>query len=259
MSEMTIDDATVQLPPVVKAVEVRCTPERAFELFTRSIGEWWPLASHSVYGEAAAGLRLGPGVGGQIIETSSSGEEVRWGTVTSWAPGSELGFTWHPGMPLDEATEVTVRFTASERGTQVELEHRGWERRDDSAAMRARYDQGWVPVLARFAGRSGAPEPDPTGRYFVLVHTPGPAWIDGVPFPRQPGVEHHQAHLRRLLEDGRLVIGGPFLDDDGGGFVVVRAASEAEARALGEPDPSLAAGLLRLSVRPWLAAMANVG
>ncbi len=106
---------------------------------------------------------------------------------------------------------------------------------------------------------SSAPELDATGRYWVLVHAPGPAWVPGVPFPQQPGVELHQAHMRRLLDDGQLVIGGPFLDEQGGGFVVVRADTEAEALALGTPDESLAAGLLTMTVRPWLAAMSGLG
>jgi hypothetical protein len=161
---MAIDNAPVQLPPVVKAVEVRCSTDRAFELFTRGIGQWWPLATHSVYGDRSAGLRLEARLGGEIVETSASGEDTRWGTITAWEPGRELGFTWHPGIDIAEATDVTVRFTAVEHGTRVELEHRGWGRGHDAQVMRDRYDDGWVPVLARFAGWLSASEPDPTGR-----------------------------------------------------------------------------------------------
>lgn len=151
---MTLDNAPAKLPPVVKTVDVRCSTERAFELFTRGIGEWWPLATHSVYGDAATDVRMGAGVGGEIVETGPSGEESRWGTVTTWQPGRELAFSWHPGRGLDEATEVTVRFVASERGTRVELEHRGFERRENPEAVRANYDTGWIPVMERFATRA---------------------------------------------------------------------------------------------------------
>lgn len=156
MSDTRTDPTTTELPPVVKIVDVACSTRRAFELFTGAIGEWWPLATHSVYGDDARSVRMGEGVGTEIIETSASGERTPWGTITTWEPGRELGFTWYPGRGLDEATEVTVRFAASERGTRVELVHRGFERRQDPEGARASYETGWVPVLARFAARAAA-------------------------------------------------------------------------------------------------------
>lgn len=164
MSDTRTDQATTQLPPVVKHVDVSAAPGRAFELFTRAIGEWWPLVTHSVFGEDARSVRMGEGVGAEIIETSATGQASRWGTITTWQPGREVGFTWHPGIDLAESTEVTVRFLPTERGTRVELEHRGWERRRDAAAMRAGYEQGWVPVLDRFLVHAAADGGARTGR-----------------------------------------------------------------------------------------------
>jgi hypothetical protein len=44
-----------------------------------------------------------------------------------------------------------VRFTALERGTRVELEHRGWERLGElGLTARIDYDQGWQPVLTLY-------------------------------------------------------------------------------------------------------------
>ena len=45
--------ATAALPPLVKSVVVAAAQERAFELFTAEIGQWWPLLTHSVGGESA--------------------------------------------------------------------------------------------------------------------------------------------------------------------------------------------------------------
>jgi hypothetical protein len=58
--------------------------------------------------------------------------------------------TWHPGSDPAQATELEVRFTAVPEGTQVDLEHRGWERRVDGAEARPSYDSGWDMVLARY-------------------------------------------------------------------------------------------------------------
>lgn len=151
---MTAESVPAALAPVVKQIEVRCTPERAFEIFTASIGAWWPLRTHSVFHADAASLSMEPWLGGEILETSTSGETSQWGTITRWEPGEHVAFTWYPGLPLDESTDVEVRFTPSAQGTLVELEHSGWERRRRPAARRSSYETGWSTVLDAFFARA---------------------------------------------------------------------------------------------------------
>src|SRR4029078_7644356 len=43
------------IAPVHKTMVVDCSPERAFEVFTRELGTWWPLGSHSIGGEQMTG------------------------------------------------------------------------------------------------------------------------------------------------------------------------------------------------------------
>ena len=141
-----------------KVVTVAATPDRAFELFTRGIHEWWPLPTHSVGEEHAAGVIFGKGVGGVIVETLADGSTSVWGTVTRWEPPFRVTFTWHPGNPEAEAGTVEVTFTADKSGgTVVELVHSGWDRRPDGARARANYDTGWDTVISnfvRFAARA---------------------------------------------------------------------------------------------------------
>src|SRR6266699_3405968 len=59
--------------PVRKSVTVPAAPQRAFELFTGHIQEWWPLGTHSVGAEHAVGVAFGEGVGAAIIETLADG------------------------------------------------------------------------------------------------------------------------------------------------------------------------------------------
>lgn len=157
------DETGIAYPPVRRSIEVRCSPERAFDLFTRTIGVWWPMATHSVYGQGGS-VAMGAGVGAEIVETSTSGERTMWGRVTIWEPGQRLAFTWHPGVPLDESTDVEVSFAASPAGTLVELVHRGWERRREPARSRASYESGWIPVLERLRDIAEAAAPPETGR-----------------------------------------------------------------------------------------------
>ena len=77
---------------------------------------------------------------------------ARW---LQWDPPHRVVLTWHPGQDADAASEVEVRFTASEGGgTRVELEHRGWERFGESAMLRRHGYVGpgaWGHVLDHFA------------------------------------------------------------------------------------------------------------
>ena len=67
--------------------------------------------------------------------------------------------------------------------------------------------------------------------------------------------EGHMANIRRMGEEGKLLIAGPFTDDaDLRGLYVFRAESMEEARALVESDPAVKAGRFRFELHPWFAA-----
>jgi uncharacterized protein YndB with AHSA1/START domain len=138
--------------PVRKSVTVPAAPPRAFELFTVHIQEWWPLETHSVGGDLAAGVVFGQGAGAAITETLADGSTSVWGTVTCWEPPHRVAFTWHAGTAVAEETNVEVTFTQDGPGsTVVRLVHSGWERRTDGATARDNYDSGWAPIIGRFA------------------------------------------------------------------------------------------------------------
>jgi uncharacterized protein YciI/uncharacterized protein YndB with AHSA1/START domain len=238
--------------PVRKDIVVRCSRSRAFWIFTREIDAWWPRKRHSVGEEQSESVCLEPRMGGRLIETHRGGQQTIWGTILVWDPPNRLVFTWHPGRSSDEATEVEVVFSRDGGDTRVALEHRGWDRRPDARAARDEYDQGWVGVLESFQAAGDGPP-----RYQVLFHRPGTTWQPGVPFREQPGVERHRGFMNQLQDDGLLVFGGPFLDEESGGMVILRAGSVDEAMRLAHRDPSIEAGLLTVTVRPWLVPMRN--
>jgi uncharacterized protein YndB with AHSA1/START domain len=137
--------------PVSKSVTVPAAPQRAFELFTAHLNEWWPLATHSVGAEDAVSVTFGEGAGAPIVETMADGTTSVWGTVTDWEPPHRVAFTWHAGTAETEATRVEVTFTQSGPGsTVVRLVHSGWESRPDGASARENYDSGWDPVVRCF-------------------------------------------------------------------------------------------------------------
>lgn len=91
---------------------------------------------------------------------------------------------------------------------------------------------------------------------FVVVHAPGPAWKAGVPAFEQEGLQRHVAHYAVLLEQGKLVMGGPFLDARSGGMMIAApGVPEQELAVFAATDPAVKSGLLTFEVRPWLAGL----
>jgi uncharacterized protein YndB with AHSA1/START domain len=132
-------------PPLRREVLVATSPDRAFAAFTERIGEWWPLARFSVFGDGTVAVE-----GTQIVERSGDRAAV-WGDITVWEPPSAFGFTWHPGYGSERATDVRVTFESAGEQTLVTLVHTGWERTENPATSREEYGNGWPLVLAAFA------------------------------------------------------------------------------------------------------------
>ncbi len=134
-----------------KTLVVNCDPERAFQVFTREIGSWWPLAMHSIGEDKVSEVVFEERVGGRIFERHSDGGEGEWGRVVEWDPPRRFVMSWYPGGEPADATELEVRFSAEGESTRLDLEHRGWERFGDQAAeRRSGYDSGWGSVLPYF-------------------------------------------------------------------------------------------------------------
>lgn len=134
-----------------RSVIVRCSVDNAFEMWTRRMSSWWPLASHSCAKDAAIDVSIEPRVGGQIVETTADGETRSWGTVVDWDPPRRLRHTWHLGFTPAEATDVEVRFDAEADGTRVTVIQTGFERLGAAAELRRDgNERGWASVTPHF-------------------------------------------------------------------------------------------------------------
>lgn len=120
------------------------------------------------------------------------------------------------------------------------------------------------PVLRAMAGLAAAAlsadlpaQTAPTrDQRWVVVHSPGPAWLAGRSPFEQPGIDAHVAHYRQWQQQGKLALGGPFLDAAAGGMMIsVAGLEEAEVRAQALADPAVQSGLLKAEWRPWLVGL----
>ncbi len=62
----------------------------------------------------------------------------------------------------------------------------------------------------------------------------------------------HLDNIKRMADEGKLVVAGPFLDKgDVRGIYVFNVATIEEAKALTETDPAIQAGRLVMELHPW--------
>jgi uncharacterized protein YndB with AHSA1/START domain len=150
-----MSDALV-IEAVRKIVTVDCTVEEAFRVFTTDALSWWPVATHSINGDAVQEIVFEGREGGEVYELATSGGRGHWATVLAWEPPSRLVLAWNILEREGQETEVEVRFVPEGDGTRVELEHRGWETVSEGAEEnRANYDTGWDQVLGFYERRLG--------------------------------------------------------------------------------------------------------
>ena len=152
-----MSDTQTAVEAVRKSLVVACTPEQAFQVFTREVASWWPLGKYSIGGDKITEVVWEEEVGGRIFERHSDGTEGEWGRVLEWDPPRRFVMSWYPGRDSSEATELEIRFASEAGGTRVDLEHRGWERFGSEAAeRRSNYDSGWGEVLGHYTRKVDA-------------------------------------------------------------------------------------------------------
>ena len=142
---------------VEKSVTVSVPVERAFAVFTREIGAWWPLRTHAVDTERSETVVMESNVGGRLYERTPAGEEHVWGTLVAWEPPNRIVYSWHPGRGEETAQEVEVTFSPEGNGTRVDVRHYGWEKLGERMdEVVASYDEGWDAVIARYVEAAGS-------------------------------------------------------------------------------------------------------
>ena len=93
--------------------------------------------------------------------------------------------------------------------------------------------------------------------YYVVFQTPGRNWVEGTPYNEQPGFMDHVNYVSTLHDEGKVILSGPFMKEEGGlsgkledgGFTIFKAADLAEGTRLGTDDPGVRSGLLNVEIR----------
>ena len=91
--------------------------------------------------------------------------------------------------------------------------------------------------------------------YYMAFLKKGPQWSPEITEETNKVQAAHLANIERLVEEGKMILAGPFLDEwEVRGIFVYKVDSMEEAIALTKQDPAVIAGRLSLEVHPWYSA-----
>ena len=127
---------------------------------------------------------------------------------------------------------------------------------------------GWLPWLClsmsignlALSAEPATSAPPPPGMkdvplnmrpYVVAFVVAGPSYSGDDGPERRALLEKHRGFVRRLVEQEKLRLAGPFTDDGSFfGLAIVAAKSSEEARAWLDEDPAVQAGVFRYETHP---------
>lgn len=146
-------------------MEIQCSIDKAFELFTDGFGTWWPR-EYSWSQEGMESIGIEPKVGGRCTEIGPEGFQLDWGRVLEWRPPEQLIITWQispnrfPQPNPQHASTIDIVFKAvSDSVTEVLFEHRDIHKHGEGAqayrdALNSEY--GWPFILSKYLDSANA-------------------------------------------------------------------------------------------------------
>lgn len=148
------------IAPIIQSVTVAVPPQRAFDLFTGRMGDWW-MASHHIGEKPFAAIVIEPHAGGRWYERDADGGECPWGKVLDWDPPRRVLLAWQLKADFsfdpEFVTELEIAFAPQGDGTQVTLMHRDLHKFGDVAPqVVAGMNEGWAALLGGYAAFAGA-------------------------------------------------------------------------------------------------------
>jgi uncharacterized protein YndB with AHSA1/START domain len=132
---------------LVHEITLACSVDHAFDVFTSKVDLWWPKGHRRF---ASSTLRHDAVIGGQLIETATTGEEFILADVLACERPFSITLAWHPGkITAPTQTHITFQETGPHQA-HVRVEHSEataalGDQWDSRAAL---FNKGWQVVLA---------------------------------------------------------------------------------------------------------------
>ena len=136
-----------ELDPITCEYALRCSPNDAFDVYTRRIGEWWD-PRYTANADTLETVVIQPLVGGRVFARHSDVGDDDWGEVTAWEPGHRLVHTFALAQDPAHPSEVDVEFEPADGSScTMRLAHGGWS--EANAGDRPKFGD-WPVILERY-------------------------------------------------------------------------------------------------------------
>jgi uncharacterized protein YndB with AHSA1/START domain len=153
---MQVTAKTIVVSPIRQSIVVSVSRERAFDLFTSRMADWW-FTGEGIGPRPFRQLVLEPRKGGRWFERAEDGAETNWGEVLDWDRPARVLLAWQIDgawkFDPDLVTSLEITFEEMDaNSTCVRLEHRDLERLGMSGGKAVEtMREGWGKLLGRFA------------------------------------------------------------------------------------------------------------
>jgi uncharacterized protein YciI len=91
--------------------------------------------------------------------------------------------------------------------------------------------------------------------WIYFLHAPRENFAATMTEAESEAWDHHFERLRRMRDDGTLVLAGPTLGRINTGITVFEAPDEAAAQTIMDEDPTILGGFARGELRPFLVSL----
>jgi Activator of Hsp90 ATPase homolog 1-like protein len=140
------------LAPIAFEYALRCSADKAFDAYTRRIGEWWD-PRYSANGDTLETVVIQPLVGGRVFARHTDLGDHEWGEVVVFEPGRQLVHTFTLAQDPAHPSEVEVEFAPGDGDScTMRLAHGGWN--DANASNRQKFGD-WPVILERYVALLG--------------------------------------------------------------------------------------------------------
>ncbi|RWA69424.1 MAG: ATPase [Mesorhizobium sp.] len=248
--------ADVSAGTILATVTIAVPPERVFRAITAEdqVPLWW--GADDMYRTTKHTADVRPGGTWRSEGKGADGHEFHvGGEYIEVEPPRRLVMTWKAPWDGDHVTTVIYTLEAVENGTRLTLRHDGFGARHDSCRD---HGSGWERVLGWLgdflAKEIGA---RPPSVFHCRLIPPRPDFAFTMSEEERALMNAHADYLRGRLRDGTMMLAGPVADPAGPwGLLILRAGSEAEARAVTDGDPVARSGRgFRYEILPMMSTI----
>ena len=92
---------------------------------------------------------------------------------------------------------------------------------------------------------------------YMVLYTPGPQWLTGLPAYQQPGITDHVQYIDSIAGKQGKTMGGSFADGKSSASLWF-GKTKMQVQQIVDSDPSIRSGLQQAEIKEWIIGITNI-